>query len=238
MDSPVMPVEMDFEAARAFQVEEDAKWQAENPLADVGYRSRVTTVSTPHGAHVDVQISCPSKVRLETTKTDGALLPVLFVTHGGGWVSGSHISEESWILRPLFLPGFKDSWDVLEKFVSDPTPFVSPFEIGCHPKTLFLVGSSSGAAITAALSQECRDKGVIIVGVILNNSVLCDYRHFPSRNKISESYLQCTQIFLGSCQMATLWNTVLLLSTDGQHPRASPLLGEVHDLPSHMILVA
>lgn len=29
-------------------------------------------------------------------------LSILFVTHGGGWVSGSHISEEAWLLRSLY----------------------------------------------------------------------------------------------------------------------------------------
>jgi acetyl esterase len=255
---PITPVEMNFAAARAFQAKKDAKWDAENPLEDVGYRSHLLTVTVRDGAHINVKISCPDEARLKATGNDDASLPILFVTHGGGWVSGSHISEEAWILRPLYkhinlivvsveyrlAPEHKfpvwthDSWDALEKFVSDPTPFVSSLGVACNLQKLILVGSSSGAAITAALSQECRDKGVSIAGVVLNNPVLCDYRHFPSESKISESYLQCAQTFLGSCQMATLWNTVLPSATSGNDPRASPLLGETRDLPPHLIFVA
>jgi acetyl esterase len=255
---PITPVEMNFAAARAFQAKKDAKWDADNPLEDVGFRSQLLSVAVRDGAHVSVKISCPDEARLKAAGNGDAPLPVLFVTHGGGWVSGSHISEETSVLRPLYkdfniivvsveyrlAPEHKfpvwidDSWDVLEKLLSNPTPFVSSLGVACNLQKLVLVGSSSGAAITATLSHECRDKGVRIAGVVLINPVLCDYRHFPSEGKISESYLQCTQTFLGSCQMATLWNTVLPSAISGNSPRASPLLGETRDLPPHLIFVA
>ena len=59
------------------------------------------TVKVRDGASIRVKVSCPNESRLQASSN--AALPVLFVTHGGGWVSGSHILEEAWLLWLLYM---------------------------------------------------------------------------------------------------------------------------------------
>jgi len=47
-----------------------------------------------------VKVSFPS--RFSKTSGEKEKLPVLFVTHGGGWIQGTHITEEAWSLWPLY----------------------------------------------------------------------------------------------------------------------------------------
>jgi acetyl esterase/lipase len=253
---PIVPIEINWTAARSYQASADAEWDAANPLESVGYRSHLMKVTVRDGAQISVKVSYPDQSRLKAS--GNTTLPVLFVTHGGGWISGSHISEEAWILRHLyehfdlvivsveyrlgpenrFPVWINDSWDILEKLISDSESFVSGLDIICNLQKLILVGSSSGATISAALSQSCREKGLEILGVVLNVPVLCDYRHFPSENRYSDSYMQCTKTFLDSGQLAALWNMVHPSSTSGSDPKASPLLGNTDKLPPHLIFVA
>lgn len=51
------------------------------------------------GAAIEVKVSRSMQV------DDQQLLPMLFVTHGGGWVQGTHITEEARLLW-LLLQGF------------------------------------------------------------------------------------------------------------------------------------
>jgi len=252
----VVPADIAFTAARPYQAKADADWAAAHRLESVGYTSRLTAMEVRDGAHVSVKVSCPDECRLQGSHQ--AALPVLFVTHGGGWVSGSHVSEEAWLLWPLykhfdliivsveyrlapenkFPVWINDSWDILEKLLANSDVFVSDLHVTCDLHRVILAGSSSGAAITAVLSQMCRDKGVKVSGVVLNAPVLCDYRQFPSDHGTSSSYTQCTNTFLGSREMAALWNLILPSTTSGIDPLSSPLLGRTDNLPPHLIFVA
>jgi acetyl esterase len=253
---PIVPAAIDFSAARPYQAEVDAAWAAAHPLTSVGYSSRLMTIKVRDGASISVKVSYPAGSRL-LGKGD-SVLPVLFVTHGGGWVSGSHISEEAWLLWPLykhfnfiiisveyrlapenkFPVWINDSWDVLYQLIDEPNSFVSDVHVKCDLQKVILAGSSAGAAITAALSQLCRDKGMKIYGVVLNVPVLCDYRHLEGDKNAANSYTECTETFLGSREMAALWNMVVPSPTLGSDPLASPLLGKTGNLPPHLIFVA
>lgn len=253
---PITFSEINHVAARAYQISSDKEWSAAHPLKSVGYKSQLIKVTVRDGAQISVKISCPHESR---TLMDNANLPVLFVTHGGGWVSGSHISEEACLLRSLyehfnlitisveyrlfpdseFPVWINDAWDVLERLLSFSEEFVTGLNVRCDLNKLILMGSSSGAAISAVLAQSCRDKDVKVMGVVLHVPVLCDYRHFPSgTGGHSNSYLQCTETFLSSCQMASLWNLVLPSPTAGKDSLASPLLGNLERLPPHLISIA
>lgn len=231
------------------------------PFSSVGYASRLRTFAAREGAELSVKISHPSIARLEEKGLQAPYkLPVLFVTHGGGWVSGSHVSEEAWLLWPLykyvdlitvsveyslapehkFPTWIEDSWDILCQLVTDSSPFTTDMGgVSCDMSKLILAGSSSGANIAAVLAQRCRDTSKTVLGVVLNVPVLCHYLNFPSETGISGSYYQCTETFLGSREMATCWDTVMSPSSStGTNLQASPLLGMVTELCPHLIFVA
>jgi acetyl esterase len=253
---PIVPAKIDFSAARPYQAEVDAAWAAAHPLSSVGYSSRLMTIKVRNGESISVKVSYPVASRLQAKGE--LVLPVLFVTHGGGWVSGSHISEEAWLLWPLykhfnlvivsveyrlapenkFPVWINDSWDVLYQLISESSSFVSDLDVKCDLQRVILAGSSAGASIAAALSQMCRDKRVKIYGVVLNVPVLCDYRQMLSEENAANSYTECTETFLGSREMAALWNMVLPLPSLGSDSMASPLLGNTENLPPHLIFVA
>jgi acetyl esterase len=252
-DQPIEPAEMDFSAGREYQDESDAQWEKSRFVDSAGYDSKLMSVTTRDGTEISVKVSCPKASRLHGRSL---ALPVLFVTHGGGYVSGTHASEEAWLLRPLynslnliiisveyrlapenkFPVWIEDSWDVLDQLLHHSDIFVSGLAAMCDLEKIVLAGSSAGGGISAALSQMCRDQGVRIFGVVLNVPMVCDYRHFPSGT--SNSYLDCNQDFMGSAQLVTCWNTLLPSATAGTDPLASPLLGKLDSLPPHLIFIA
>jgi acetyl esterase len=255
----IPPIEIDVTAARAGQSIGDSEWSDAHSLESVGYAARLGTVKSRDEADISIRIAFPSSSRLQgKAKT---ALPVLFVTHGGGWVQGSHLSEEAWLLWPLYehldlitvsveyrlAPEHKhpvwieDSWDVLEKLFSQKEPFFLSLDVELDFKRVILAGSSSGAAISATISHMSRDKGLPIAGVLLNVPVLCDYRHFPkdfANESQPSSYRECADTFLSSGYMISAWNGIHPSLTSGSDPLASPLLGNVGKLPPHLIFVA
>ncbi|KAF2246798.1 alpha/beta-hydrolase [Trematosphaeria pertusa] len=251
----IEPMELDVEAARAHQATDHTQWTEKHPLDSIGYVARLATVTTRDGTELSVKISYPDTARLRTRGPKP--LPVLFVTHGGGWIQGSHTSEEAWLLWPLYnhfdlaivsvnyrlAPEHQyptwidDSWDVLQKLLSGNEPIFTTLDIKLHTHNIILAGSSAGAEISASLSQTCRDKGIPISGVILNVPVLCDYRHFPTQDAFT-SYAQAADTFLSSRAMMWVWNTVHPSPASSAEPKASPLLGDLTNLPRHLIFVA
>ncbi|KAK4942867.1 hypothetical protein LTR10_017443 [Elasticomyces elasticus] len=251
---PSAPVELDLATNRANQTISEAEWARSHPLSSFGYTSCLTTVKVRDGTEISVKLSYPTRQQSQTK------LPVLFVTHGGGWVQGTHITEEAWLLWPLysvfdlavisveyrlasehkFPTWMDDSWDVLERLLSDPEIFVSKFqpqaEISLDAQKVILSGSSAGAGTAAYLSQTCRDKNIPIYGVVLNVPVLCDYRHLPSDCRTS--YDQCTDSLLSSGEMRAVWDLIIPSATVGADLKASPLLGRVEGLRKHLIFVA
>lgn len=252
-DQPIEPAEMDFRACREYQDESDAQWEKSKFVDAAGYDSKLISVTSRDGTGISVKVSCPNLSRLDGRSLS---LPVLFVTHGGGYVSGTHASEEAWLLRPLynsfdliiisveyrlgpenkFPVWIEDSWDVLDQLLHHSDVFVSGLAATCDLEKLILAGSSAGGGISAALSQICRDQRVRIFGVVLNVPMVCDYRHFPSGT--SDSYLDCNQDFMGSAELVTCWNTLLPSVSAGTDPRVSPLLGKMDSLPPHLIFIA
>jgi acetyl esterase len=261
------PIEFDIPTSRKQQAISEGDWARKHPLSSVGYTSYRSGIHVRDRTAVTVKISIPSRL-LETPRdSQREKLPVLLVTHGGGWFKGTHITEEAWLLWPLYnhfdlcivsveyrlAPEHKfptwmdDSWDVLEQLLSSPDEFLSKFQtdrtstftFSLDIEKLILAGSSAGAGCSAYLSQACRDKHITVFGVILNVPVLCDYRHQPAAcTQPQNSYEQCTHAFMSSGIMRAVWDLTIPSLTAGADPKASPLLGNLKDLPKHAIFVA
>jgi acetyl esterase/lipase len=251
------PVVLTIPADRAAQEESETAWTADHGLGQVGYTTKTGRVQVRDGAEVGVKISWP--------KTAKEKLPVVFVTHGGGWVQGTHTTEEAWLLWPLyeldlvvvsveyrlapehpFPTWMDDSWDVLDRLIQNPEGFVETVsgnvdDIHVEPdlSKLILAGSSAGAGIAAYLSQRCRDASIRVFGVILNVPLVCDYRQHPAelKNLPVTSYDQCTTSLLSSGEMRAVWELTVPASSTSDI-QASPLLGDLDGLPPHLIFVA
>ena len=250
---PIEPASINFDAARQWQEDLDTEWSASHPIELINYESRLLDITVRDGAKISVKVSCPTASRLGTRTS----LPIIFVLHGGGYISGSHLSEEAWTIRALqerldfvtvsveyrLAPANKfpiwldDAWDVLYQLLHNSNHFVAGLAATCDISRLILLGSSAGAGICAVLSQKCRDQGISISGIILNVPMLCAYTHFPSASGTSRSYYECNQGNLGSPQLAGLWNA-LFASESGKDSRVSPLLGKLGGLPQHLVVVA
>lgn len=262
--APIDFSQLDFASIRAYEATSNTKWAKNHPLEEVGYTAMSTTVRARDGADIGVKVSFPLSVRLHARGKDKESLPVLLVTHGGGWVQGNHTSEELWLLYPMykrfdlvivsveyrlapenrFPIWIEDSEDVLDALLDSPKILLGlNANIKVDLNRLILAGSSSGAGVSAALSQICRDNGIPINGVILNVPMLCDPRHFPvaeygSSEEYLRSYTQCMDIFMGSSGLLAVWNLIHPDPASGLNSKASPLLGEVKSLPRHLIFVS
>jgi len=254
---PVPP--LDVLGDREAQAINEGEWETSHPLREVGYEARTETVTVRDGEQVEIKICRPHRVdNPDGRAKEGPLrpLPLLFVTHGGGWVQGTHVTEEAWLLWPLFehfdfvivsvdyrlapehkYPTFlNDCWDVFEQLVLSPE---MRQRLGFDDQKIILAGSSAGGGIAASLSQQAHAAGIPIYGVILNVPITCDPRHFPRDGRYEyTSYDQCFGTLLGSGEIKQIWATVVPDDNDGKDPRISPLLGDVAGLPPHLIFVA
>ena len=271
---PVTPIHqiasipLDYVSSRARQQREHAQWRSEHPISQFNYLSHSIAIPARDGHPLNVKISHPDPVRLEKRQDAGkdCKLPVLFVTMGGGWIQGTHTTEECWLLWPLYevldliivsveyrlgpeneSPVWvEDSYDVLREVLSGTNHGLATLEkesgVRMNLEKLILAGSSAGAGISAALSQRCRDEKIDVFGVVLNVPVLCDWRHFERVEKDTasglRSYEAATEAVLPSGVMRWIWETLYPDPTQSSSPDASPLLGNVRGLPSHMVFVA
>ncbi|CAI7672456.1 unnamed protein product [Penicillium crustosum] len=262
--APVDFTQLDFASIREYEAISNTQWAESHPIEEVGYTVKSATVRARDGADINLKVSFPLSNRLDTKGKDKISLPILLVTHGGGWVQGNHTSEELWLLYPLyerfdlvivsveyrlapenrFPIWIEDSEDVLDALLDSPERILGlNANIKVDLNQLILAGSSSGAGISAALSQICRDKGIPVNGVVLNVPMLCDPRHFPvaeygPSEESLRSYTQCMDIFMGSTGLLAVWNLIHPEPASGLSSKASPLLGDVNGLPRHLIFVS
>ena len=244
---PYKPVKLDIVADRREQTISESKWSASHPLSDVGYSSRMEHVQVRDGAKIEIKVSRPIRIDERTP------LPLLFVTHGGGWVQGTHVTEEAWLLWPLFKAfdlvvvsvGYRlapeseagthirDCLDALQAVMRRTDELCFDHDI------VILAGSSAGAGIAASLSHIARYHGDMPVqGVLLNVPVLCDYRHFPESEYEYTSYEQCMGALLGGGEMRAVWDMVVPDNETGKSSFISPMLGTLEQLPPHAVFVA
>ena len=254
------PVPVDLPPKRARQLEEHAQWRAEHPLSAFNYTFRETAIKARDSYNIPIKISYPTPER--PSKNPLKPLPVLFVTYGGGWINGTHTTEECWLLWPLY-PAFDfaivsvdyrvgpenaapvwmhDAWDALQALLSGSNPAFTNLPVALDLQRIIVAGSSAGGGISAHLAQRCRDEGVPLLGAILNVPVLCDYRHLAKAEKETgvpmTSYNECSAALLSSGSMIWIWNALYPSASLSDNATASPLFGDCKGLPQHMIFVA
>lgn len=253
----LLPLSFDIFAARSAQNEEDLRWLAQHPLASIGYTSQILKINGPGACDLSVKLSHPVAHRPRAERVN-SLLPVVFVAHGGGYISGSHASEEAWLLWPLYkefnmvfisveyrlLPEhafpacFEDCWYVLQLVLSNDEEVFSGLQTEVDLAKIFLAGSSAGAGICAALSQMCRDNDIALAGVILNVPMLCNYYCLPANSRATESYQRCYEAVPGTSALLWVWEILQAATSVERDVRLSPLLGDCADLAPHALFVA
>lgn len=241
---PALVSPFDLDHDRKAQAVDEADWASKHLLKDVGYDTQIETLVVRDGFAVSIKVYHP-------IGRENDNLPLLFVTHGGGWVQGTFISEESWLLWALFplkrfvvisveyrlAPEHKyptyvhDSWDVLQDVVKRSEHF------GFDGGRIFLAGSSAGANLAAVLAQKARRTMIKISGVVLNVPVTCHPDFFPKDDYEYTSYNQCFGTLLGSEEMREVWK-IVMKPEDGADWEASPLLGNLAKLPPHLVFIA
>ena len=98
---PPKPSPIDIMADRAAQAVDEGKWESEHPPESYGYTMREEKVQVRDGEEIGVKIYHPQNATEDILAENK--LPLLFVTHGGGWVQGTCVTEEAWLLYQLFL---------------------------------------------------------------------------------------------------------------------------------------
>lgn len=253
----LLPHAFDITAARSAQDDKDHEWATQHPLSSIGYTSQLLKIGGPEGYDLSVKLSYPAPHRLGTGEND-LLLPIMLIAHGGGYISGSHTSEESWLVWPLykefnmvfisveyrlapehpFPAGFEDCWYILQLVLSSSDEVFSDLQAEIDLTKIFLAGSSAGAGICAALSQKCRDNSIVLAGVILNVPMLCNYYHRPANQQAMESYQRCYEAMPNTSALLWVWKILQPSRSLEPDVRLSPLLGDCVGLARHALFVA
>ncbi|KAI1610380.1 alpha/beta hydrolase fold-3 domain-containing protein [Exophiala viscosa] len=239
-----------------------ALWEL--PLADFKAAWLASPIAlrpeVPSIDEIDVQIqkapvSDGTEVEIQIYSPKGAqeVLPLMFVTHGGGWVVGGHSIEESvnrcvcvkskvrvisvdYRMAPeyKFPYAVNDSWDVLVWCQKNAE------KLKIDPHRIIVAGGSAGGNLAAILAQKARDEGVKgIVGQVLNIPVTCHPKLFP-KDKYKYTSFDVDNFdapIIDAAKMVWFWDQYL--DEVKPDPRHSPLVAEsLEGLPPALVQVA
>ncbi|EXJ56087.1 hypothetical protein A1O7_09018 [Cladophialophora yegresii CBS 114405] len=213
------------------------------PQPGQDYQVLEQLVPVRDGTNVGLKVYRPSKCQSKTT--------LVLKAHGGGWVVGSHETEE---VENRFLaakgnavvvsvdyrmaPEYKypyaidDCFDILQWCKSNAEA------LSIDPQRIIVAGGSAGGNI-AILAQKARDEKVSgIVGQILNIPVTCHPKLFPSDRYPVGSYQQNKDAsVIDAPKMLWFWDQYLPNAEPEVY--ASPLLAkDFSGLPPALIQVA
>ena len=187
----------------------------------------------------------PLEYRLYRPATPGPH-PVVVYFHGGGWVIGSHVSDEP-MVRDLCVqsdavfvsvnyrhapearfPAAADDGYAAVQWVNDHIT-----ELGGIPGKIAVAGWSAGGNVAAVAAQTARDiGGPALCGQLLLTPVTDGSREYPSLDLNGEGYI------LTKSLMNWFWDCYAD-KKDRAHPKASPLKAEsLAGLPPATIVTA
>jgi acetyl esterase len=180
--SPPPDEPFDIPNQRARLAEEEGMWSSRNPPSNWGYESKDETIPTRDGQGITAKIYWPQGSSRNSTTP----LPLLFVAHGGGFIQGSPIIEEVFMIKTI-LENFKFVVVSVSFRLAPEWPFPTQLNVVEDALTwsvanaerlmideakVYLAGSSAGAALTAVLAQVVRDKRNVEVSGVLLNGIL------------------------------------------------------------------
>ncbi|MFM8390462.1 MAG: alpha/beta hydrolase, partial [Actinomycetota bacterium] len=170
--------------------------------------------------------------------------PIVVYYHGGGWVLGSHTSDDP-LCRDLckhadvmiisvnyrhapearFPAAVDDAWEAL-KWVAD-----NAEKLGGRADRIAVAGWSAGGNLAAVVAQMARDNGgPALRGQLLLTPVTDGSRQSASYTENGEGYVLTKNV------MEWFWNHYAS-AEDRKHVKASPLLAEsLANLPPAMIV--
>jgi cation diffusion facilitator CzcD-associated flavoprotein CzcO/acetyl esterase/lipase len=171
--------------------------------------------------------------------------PIVIYFHGGGWVLGDAISDDP-LCRDLCVgsdavvvsvnyrhapearfPAAADDAFAAVRWIA-----ANASELGGIPVQLVVAGWSSGGNLAAVTCQLARDAGgPDILGQVLLTPVIDASMNRPSFSENGEGYI------LTAALMRWFWD-LYADPADRDDPRASPLHGDLSNLPPAMIVTA
>ena len=172
--------------------------------------------------------------------------PVLMYMHGGGWVGGDLESHDA-LCRSLSnasgctVAAIDYRLAPEHKFPAAPDDCYAALqwiaangaEIGVDPSKLAVGGDSAGGNLTAVVAQMARDRR--------GPNILLQVMLYPvtDHNFATMSYQQNAEGYLLTREaMVWFWNHYLRNATDGGSPVASPLRGDLANLPPAFVVTA
>ncbi|MFM8945813.1 MAG: alpha/beta hydrolase fold domain-containing protein [Actinomycetota bacterium] len=187
----------------------------------------------------------PLEYRLYRPATKGPH-PVVVYFHGGGWVFGSHTSDDP-LCRDMCVradvimvsvnyrhapearfPAAADDGFAALQWVA-----ANAAELGGRPDQIAVAGWSAGGNVAAVAAQLARDNGgPVLRGQLLLTPVTDGSRQHQSHSDNADGYI------LTKSLMEWFWNHYADPS-DRSHPKASPLLAsDLSGLPPAMVITA
>ncbi|KAG9529386.1 hypothetical protein KCU93_g3575, partial [Aureobasidium melanogenum] len=156
-------------------------------VPDQGFSIDHKVIQAADGANIELRVYKPSDA-------DDYDLPLFFILHGGGWVVGSHDSENS-VCRSVCV---KCRAIVISVDYRRAPEYKFPYALNDAYDALRWVYNNSSTLgfskdkIAAALTLKLRDSDahIKLAGQVLNIPVTCHPRHFPQLDYELNSYEQ------------------------------------------------
>lgn len=224
---------MAHRARKAFQVTQQAVEREVVPVNSV-FRHELTT----YGGKTDVLVYRPA-TSLDT------LLPVFVNIHGGGFIMGSALDDDSWCrkianrvgcvvvnieyhLAPeqKFPVALEECYDVVKWLVNHPTEFA------IDPQRIAVGGQSAGGNLAAALCLLARDRFEFPIRYQVLN--------YPPLDMSADPYARPATDTLLTAKAIAFFNTCYFTApADACNPLVSPLLAtDLRGLPAALIITA
>jgi len=174
-----------------------------------------------------------------------AVTPALVFFHGGGWVIGT-VDTHDLVCRALCeataatvvsveyrlapehpFPAAPDDCEAATRWIAEHGE-----EIGVDGSRLAVCGDSAGGNLAAVVAQRCRGDLTIAAQALVYPATDMTDRTRPSLTQNAEGYLLTAQA------MQWFYGHYLVEESQQRDPDASPLLGDLSDLPPAIVLTA